>query len=96
MRYKESYCLFFAKRKPKSDWSNPNRERVARMIAEGQMTSAGQAVIDSAKKTGSWTALEKAGKFGSSGRSGRTFSAKPTGRRDFEAFPRFEKRGILE
>lgn len=48
---------FFARRKPKSNWSKSNKERVERMIAEGKMRPAGQAMVDLAKQTGTWDAL---------------------------------------
>lgn len=56
----ESYLLFFCKRKPKSNWSKLNRERVAILIKKGLMTLAGQAMIDLAKKSGTWMALNDA------------------------------------
>ncbi len=46
--------LRFSPRRPKSKWSAPNRERVARRIAEGQMTEPGQAAIDRAHADGTW------------------------------------------
>ncbi len=46
--------LRFSPRRAKSKWSAPNRERAARMIAEGQMTEAGRAAIDRAKADGTW------------------------------------------
>ncbi|WP_224998799.1 YdeI family protein [Cesiribacter sp. SM1] len=48
----ESYYLCFTHRKPKSNWSKPNIERVARMIDEGLMTQHGQKLIDFAKSRG--------------------------------------------
>lgn len=53
----ESSIQFFTKRKPKGNWSESNRVRVKRLIKEGLMTPAGQAMIDLAKKTGTWRAL---------------------------------------
>lgn len=53
----ESKYQFFAQRKPKSNWSKANRERVEKMIAEGLMTKSGQILIDLAKKSGTWEAL---------------------------------------
>jgi uncharacterized protein YdeI (YjbR/CyaY-like superfamily) len=50
----ESYYLTFSKRNPKSNWSEPNKERVKRMIEEGLMTEHGQALIDIAVATGKW------------------------------------------
>lgn len=51
----ESYYLTFTPRNPKtSKWSQPNRDRAARMIEEGLMTAHGQRLIDIAKQTGRW------------------------------------------
>lgn len=50
----------FSPRKPKSTWSKSNRERVERLTAEGRMTDAGQAMVDLAKRTGTWDALADA------------------------------------
>ncbi|GAA4673881.1 YdeI/OmpD-associated family protein [Pseudonocardia yuanmonensis] len=50
----------FSPRSPRSAWSTINRELVARLIAEGRMTPAGQATIDAAKATGMWTLLADA------------------------------------
>jgi uncharacterized protein YdeI (YjbR/CyaY-like superfamily) len=36
-----SYFQYFAKRKPKSNWSKINKEKVTRLIEKGLMTSAG-------------------------------------------------------
>ena len=46
--------LRFSPRRPKSKWSAPNRERAARMTAEGQMTGPGQTAIDRARADGTW------------------------------------------
>src|SRR5262245_24479192 len=48
---------FYGPRKAKSKWSLTNHERVARMIQEGLMMPAGQAMIDLAKRNGSWELL---------------------------------------
>ncbi len=53
----QSKYQFFAQRKPKSNWSNANRERAEKMLSEGLMTTSGQKLIDLAKKTGTWKAL---------------------------------------
>jgi uncharacterized protein YdeI (YjbR/CyaY-like superfamily) len=49
-----SSVLRFTPRRPGSTWSAVNRERAVAMIAQGQMTAHGQAVIDQAKATGVW------------------------------------------
>lgn len=53
----ESNYQFFTPRKPKSNWSKVNRERVEKMTAQGLMTENGQKLIDLAKETGTWLAL---------------------------------------
>lgn len=56
----ESTYLCFTPRKPGSTWSRVNRERVARLTAAGLMTPAGQAVVDLARRTGTWEVLAEA------------------------------------
>lgn len=41
----ERYALRFSPRRPKSNWTETNLERVRRMIAEGRMTEAGLAAL---------------------------------------------------
>jgi uncharacterized protein YdeI (YjbR/CyaY-like superfamily) len=48
----------FTPRKPGSAWARTNKARVERLIAEGCMTPAGLAAIESAKANGSWKALD--------------------------------------
>lgn len=55
----ESSYRYFARRKPGSYWSKINRDRVTRLIKEKKMTPAGQAMIDLAKKTGTWKAADE-------------------------------------
>ncbi|XDZ55880.1 hypothetical protein FlaCF_2928 [Flavobacterium tructae] len=54
----ESYYLTFTPRNAKkSKWSQPNKERAERMIAEGLMTEYGQLSIDLAKQNGKWESI---------------------------------------
>ncbi|RYY61138.1 MAG: hypothetical protein EOO05_07510 [Chitinophagaceae bacterium] len=53
------FVQFITRRKPKSNWSKINKDKVARLIEEGKMTKAGYDSIDIAKKNGSWKALDK-------------------------------------
>jgi uncharacterized protein YdeI (YjbR/CyaY-like superfamily) len=41
----ERYAIRFVPRRPGSNWSATNREKVRRLLAEGRMTPAGQAVL---------------------------------------------------
>jgi len=41
----ERYALRFSPRRPKSNWTNTNKERARKMIADGRMTKAGRATL---------------------------------------------------
>jgi uncharacterized protein YdeI (YjbR/CyaY-like superfamily) len=41
----ERYALRFSPRRPKSNWTETNKERARKMIAEGRMTEAGLATL---------------------------------------------------
>ena len=43
----ERYALRFSPRRPKSNWTETNKERARRLIAEGKMTEAGRAALPS-------------------------------------------------
>ena len=50
----------FSPRRPTAAWSKINRELVGELTAQGRMTPAGQAAIDLAKQTGTWSVLADA------------------------------------
>ena len=41
----ERYALRFSPRRPKSNWTNTNKDRARKMIAERRMTAAGRATL---------------------------------------------------
>lgn len=41
----ERYALRFSPRRPKSNWTNTNKDRARRLIGEGRMTPAGRATL---------------------------------------------------
>jgi uncharacterized protein YdeI (YjbR/CyaY-like superfamily) len=41
----ERYAIRFSPRRPKSNWTNTNKERARRMIVEGRMSPAGRATL---------------------------------------------------
>jgi uncharacterized protein YdeI (YjbR/CyaY-like superfamily) len=49
-----SYAVRFTPRKPGSVWSESNVERVTRMIDAGRMQPAGLALVEEAKRRGTW------------------------------------------
>ena len=51
-----SFLQRFTPRRPKSVWSQVNREHVARLVAQGRMQPTGQRQVDMAKADGRWDA----------------------------------------
>lgn len=54
----ERSMLLFTPRKPKSVWSDINKERVELLIKNGLMTNAGLVKIEAARIDGSWDTLK--------------------------------------
>lgn len=54
----DSYQQYFTKRKPKSNWSKINKDKVKNLIDQDLMTEAGYISIEIAKENGSWTILD--------------------------------------
>jgi uncharacterized protein YdeI (YjbR/CyaY-like superfamily) len=52
-----SHALRFTPRKPASQWSASNKERVARLTHDGRMAPAGLAAVAVAKARGTWDEL---------------------------------------
>jgi uncharacterized protein YdeI (YjbR/CyaY-like superfamily) len=92
----ERTMLYFAPRKAGSGWSRPNKERVARLIADGRMTPAGLAKIEAAQADGSWTLLDAVENLEVPDDLAAAFANYPNAHANFDAFPRSARRGILE
>lgn len=58
----ERSMLLITPRKPKSVWSDLNKVRVAKLMAEGLMTEHGLKAITIAKQNGSWDTLTEGNK----------------------------------
>ncbi len=54
----ERYMQYFCKRKPKSNWSRINKEKVDKLIQNNLMTKAGLVSIETAKQNGTWSVLD--------------------------------------
>lgn len=52
----KSFLQRFTPRRPKSIWSQVNREHIARLVKAGRMTPHGQKHVDAAKGDGRWDA----------------------------------------
>jgi uncharacterized protein YdeI (YjbR/CyaY-like superfamily) len=95
-RDEESYYLFFSQRKPKSNWSKVNKERVEKLTKLGLITPAGQAMIDLAKKSGTWLALNASDNLVIPPDLQKHFDKNKIAFKNFSAFPPSSKKIILE
>jgi uncharacterized protein YdeI (YjbR/CyaY-like superfamily) len=95
-RDEESFFQFFSRRNPKSKWSGVNKRKVARLLEEGRMAAAGLAMIELAKKTGTWTALDEVEAGIIPPDLQQALESYPGSSAYFEAFPISTRRGILE
>lgn len=95
-RDEESYYQFFAKRNPKSKWSKVNKEKVERLIKKGKMHHSGLSMIELAKKSGTWDALNEVENIIIPPDLEAALTKNPLAKNNFTAFSRSSKRGILE
>ncbi len=87
---------FFAPRKPKSNWSKLNKERVKRLNAEGRMTEAGLAAVNAAKTNGAWDALNEVEELIVPEDLLKELQKNTDALKYFHAFPKSSKKNILE
>ncbi len=92
----ERSMLWFSPRRPASGWSRPNKLRVERLLAEGRMAPAGQAAIDAAKASGSWTLLDEVEDLVVPDDLAAALAERPGSAGHWERFPRSVRRSILE
>jgi len=95
-RDEESYYQFFSKRNPKSNWSKVNKEKVSRLIEKGLMHSSGYEMIELAKQSGTWDALDGVENLTIPNELNDLFLKNKTAYKNWENFSRSSKRGILE
>ena len=92
----ERSMLWMAPRKPGSGWSAVNKERIERLMADGQMQPAGLAKIEAAKQDGSWNALDAAHALIVPDDLQQALDANPAAAAFFAAFPPSARKAILE
>lgn len=92
----DSWCLRFTPRNPRAAWSTVNRERVDRLTAQGLMTPRGQAAVELAQRTGTWSVLADAQRGVVPDDLRERLAADPTAARQFDALSGSARRMILE
>ena len=91
----ERGMLWYSPRRRGSLWARSNKERVARLEAQGRMTEAGRAAIEQAKADGSWTILESVEDLIVPDDLAAALDARPGAREAWESFPPTAKRAYL-
>jgi uncharacterized protein YdeI (YjbR/CyaY-like superfamily) len=89
------YMQVFTPRKPKSAWSAANKARVRQLLAAGLMTSAGVAVIEAAKVSGTWNANDHAEKLIIPPDLKRAIKANAAAGRNWASYTDSRKKGVL-
>jgi uncharacterized protein YdeI (YjbR/CyaY-like superfamily) len=87
---------YYAPRNPKSNWSKLNKTRVDKLLELGLMTDTGMKMIDLAKKTGTWDALNDVDNLVIPEDLQSTLQSLTHAETNFNAFPPSTKKGILE
>lgn len=92
----KSYLQYFSRRNPKSNWSGVNKRKVEQLVKEGKIAPAGLAMIELAKKTGPWDALNAVENLEIPADMQVLFDTNKQAEANFLAFPPSTRRGILE
>lgn len=91
----DRYQQVFTPRKPKSVWSQLNKQYIQELLHQGLMTPTGLEKINAAKQDGSWTALDEIEALILPLDLRQALEANPTAQQNFEAFSRSAKKNIL-
>jgi uncharacterized protein YdeI (YjbR/CyaY-like superfamily) len=91
-----SYYLYCTPRKPKSNWSRVNKEKVAQLRTEGKMTEAGERMVTLAKANGRWEILDGVDRLDLPDDLLHLLKANREADQNWQAFSPSSRRGILE
>jgi uncharacterized protein YdeI (YjbR/CyaY-like superfamily) len=95
-RDENSHYQYFARRKPKSNWSRVNKAKVEKLSAAGLMMPEGLRMVQLAKDTGTWDALNEVEDLVLPPMLRAALAKNKIAEANFNAFNRSTKRGILE
>jgi len=91
----DRYQQLFTPRKPKSVWSQLNKQYIEELIQQGRMMPAGLDKINAAKQDGSWTTLDEIEALVIPLDLRQALAANQTAKHNFEALSRSAKKNIL-
>lgn len=92
----QSFYQYFSQRNPKSNWSRVNKEKVEKLIQAGKMQPSGMAMIEQAKNSGTWDALNEVEQLIIPPDLQEALQGFSKALENFESFPKSTRRGILE
>ncbi len=95
-RDQDSFYQYFAKRNPKSNWSQVNKNRIAKLEADGKLQASAIEAIELAKKSGTWDALNAVDQAIIPEDMLAVMQAYPRAKENFERFAYSIRRGTLE
>lgn len=87
--------MWFAPRRPQSLWTRTNRQRIARLEAEGRLEPGGRAAVEAARANSNWDLLEPAEDGVVPDDLSAAFDRHPGSREQFEAFSPSARKAIL-
>jgi uncharacterized protein YdeI (YjbR/CyaY-like superfamily) len=88
--------LYFSPRKKGSGWSSPNKKRIKELLDEGKMKPSGLAILEAAKKDGSWGKLDKTESAEIPKDLLSAFRKYSGSKKNFDAFPPGVRKQILQ
>ncbi len=88
--------LYISPRKPKSAWSQANKQRIEDLIANGLIQPAGLKVVEVAKASGAWSLIDSAQNTEIPTDLADAFDNLPGSSKNFEAFPKGVRKQNLE
>lgn len=91
----ERTMMWFAPRRPGSVWTRNNKERVARLEAEGRMEPAGAAAVEAARASGMWTLMDAVEDRVVPDDLAAAFEDHPGAREHWESFPASAQKQML-
>jgi uncharacterized protein YdeI (YjbR/CyaY-like superfamily) len=91
----ERTMLRFSPRRRGSGWARSNKLRVERLLADGLMAEPGLALIEEAKRDGSWTRLDEVEDLVVPDDLAAALAAHPGARERWDGLPRSARRAAL-
>lgn len=95
-RDSESYYVYFSKRNAKSNWSAINKAKIDNLIYQGKMHGSGLKMIEMAKLSGTWDALNDVENLVIPKDLQILFDKNPIACTNWQNFSRSLKRSLLE